>query len=263
MSFQYMALFTGDYLRDTRHLTPEEHGVYLLLLMHCWDQKGPVPLDERRQCGLINARSGGEIESLRRVLAEFFTRMDDGWYNKRMSEEIAKCETISGHRRAGALEKARRQRDALRSAQAVLKQSMSNAPAGIPIPIPIPIPTTSTATRARKLAGPTDEHRAIAIAHGVDCDAEWGAYRDWLTANGRSHKDESAGFRNWLRRAKAPAVAGSRTERRERNMDILCGKVKSERVIEGISARVGAPAVLKDASDLREQDDGDVGRVRS
>lgn len=135
MSFAYMPIYTGDYHRDTRHLTPEEHGIYMLLLMHCWDQKGPVPLDERRQCGLVNARSGGEIESMRRVLLEFFTRMEDGWYNKRMTEEITKAEMISGHRRAGALEKARRHRDALHHAQAVLKQSKSSASAGTPTPI--------------------------------------------------------------------------------------------------------------------------------
>lgn len=95
MSFAYLALFTGDYLRDTRHLTPEEHGCYLLLLMYCWDQKGPVPLDERKQAGIVNARSGGELESLRRILGEFFVKMEDGWYNPRMEKEVEKVSQLS------------------------------------------------------------------------------------------------------------------------------------------------------------------------
>lgn len=95
MSFAYMPLFTGDYLRDTRHLTMAEHGAYLLCLAYCWDQKGPLPLDERRICAIVGARSVDEQESLRRVITEYFVRMDDGWYNRRMQEEIERSEVVS------------------------------------------------------------------------------------------------------------------------------------------------------------------------
>lgn len=83
MSFQYMPFYTGDYLHDTRHLTPMKHGIYVLLLMFCWDQKGPLPLDEQECAGIASCRSGDEIKAMRRVLNEFFIRMEDGWYNKR------------------------------------------------------------------------------------------------------------------------------------------------------------------------------------
>jgi hypothetical protein len=51
------------------------------------------------------------------------------------------------------------------------------------------------------LQEPTPEHRLIAREAGVDCEAEWLKYRDWMAAAGRQHRDLSAGFRNWLRRA--------------------------------------------------------------
>jgi len=98
VSFAYLPLYTGDYLRDTQHLSCSEHGIYLKLLMHCWDQKGPAPLDERKLCGIVNARSSDEIEALRRVLGEFFVRMEDGHYNHRMQREVERCEVISGVR---------------------------------------------------------------------------------------------------------------------------------------------------------------------
>lgn len=99
-----MRLYTGDYLRDTRHLTPSKHGVYLLLLMHCWDQKGRVPLDEQEAAGIANCRSADEIESLRYVLNRYFVQMDDGWYNKRMAEEVEAAEHYSDNRsRAGKI----------------------------------------------------------------------------------------------------------------------------------------------------------------
>ena len=100
MSFAYLQLYTGDYLRDTRHLTPLKHGVYLLALMHCWDSKGPMPLDEQEAAGICNCRSADEIESLRYVLSRFFVCMEDGYYNERMQHEVEKCAVISGARSA-------------------------------------------------------------------------------------------------------------------------------------------------------------------
>jgi len=102
VSFAYLPLFTGDYLKDTRHLTPMRHGVYLLALMHCWDTKGPMPLDEQEQVGICNCRSGDEVEALRYVLGKYFIRMEDGWYNERMQTEVERSEAISKKRsRAG------------------------------------------------------------------------------------------------------------------------------------------------------------------
>jgi uncharacterized protein YdaU (DUF1376 family) len=118
MSFAYMRLFTGDYIKDTRHLSCAEHGCYLQLLMHCWDQRGPVPLDERKLMGICNARSTDEIEALRRVVQEFFVRMDDGWYNKRMQEEITAARHYSEFTRRGGLRSAEVRRE-LREVRAV------------------------------------------------------------------------------------------------------------------------------------------------
>ena len=98
MSFAYLALYTGDYLRDTRHLTPLRHGAYLLLLMHCWDSRGPVPLDEQEAAGIANCRSADEVDALRYVLQRFFTKMEDGWYNRRIQLEIERAASISNAR---------------------------------------------------------------------------------------------------------------------------------------------------------------------
>jgi uncharacterized protein YdaU (DUF1376 family) len=115
MSFAYMPFYTGDYLRDTRHLTPLKHGIYLLLLMHCWDQKGPVPLDEQEAAGIANCRSSDEIDSLKYILNRFFVQMDDGWYNKRMTNVIVSWEIISKKRsKAGKLSASIRARTAVR-----------------------------------------------------------------------------------------------------------------------------------------------------
>jgi uncharacterized protein YdaU (DUF1376 family) len=137
MSFAYLPLYTGDYLRDTQHLSCSEHGIYLKLLMHCWDQKGPTPLDERKLCGIVNARSSDEIEALRRVLAEFFTKMEDGHYNHRMQMEIERCEAISSARSAaGTLGYQAKAKQLLSKSRARARQvPLSPSPSPSPEPI--------------------------------------------------------------------------------------------------------------------------------
>jgi uncharacterized protein YdaU (DUF1376 family) len=91
MTMHYMPFYTGDYFRHTRHLSMAEHGAFFLLITYCWDMEGPVPLDERKIFGICNARSSDEMETARRVLTEFFVKMDDGWYNERVMEELEKA----------------------------------------------------------------------------------------------------------------------------------------------------------------------------
>jgi uncharacterized protein YdaU (DUF1376 family) len=48
----HMPLYIGDYLRDTGHLSAEEHGAYLLLIMSAWTRDGRLPNDARRLSSL-------------------------------------------------------------------------------------------------------------------------------------------------------------------------------------------------------------------
>jgi uncharacterized protein YdaU (DUF1376 family) len=149
MSFAFLPLYTGDYRRDTQHLSMMEHGAYCLLLMHCWDQRGPLPLDERRIFGICNARSNEEMGAVRHVLAEFFTRMDDGWYNRRMDREInraaALSERLSTAGKAGARKRKSMMRQGLSTdAKPGLSQGSANAK-----PL-LHTPTTTLTTTTRK-----------------------------------------------------------------------------------------------------------------
>jgi uncharacterized protein YdaU (DUF1376 family) len=147
MSFQFLPFYTGDYLRDTRHLSPLKHGVYVLLLMHCWDQKGPVPLDEQESAGIANCRSTDEIDALRYILDKFFVRMDDGHYNKRMQAEIERAESISRARSdAGRLGYQARANQLPSKSRSIAKQ--------VHLPLPphhTPTPTT-TPTKSKAFA---------------------------------------------------------------------------------------------------------------
>lgn len=41
----YMQLSIGEYIGSTMHLTTEEHGAYILILMHYWQTESPIPTD--------------------------------------------------------------------------------------------------------------------------------------------------------------------------------------------------------------------------
>jgi len=46
MSTTWMPLFTGDYLKNTLHLSTEEHGAYFLLIIHYWAH-GKIKNDQK------------------------------------------------------------------------------------------------------------------------------------------------------------------------------------------------------------------------
>jgi hypothetical protein len=52
-----------------------------------------------------------------------------------------------------------------------------------------------------RLQEPNQDHATLAKELGVPCETEFLKYRDWLSANGKRHANEAAGFRNWLRKA--------------------------------------------------------------
>ena len=117
-----------------------EHGAYRQMLDFCWDQRGPLPLDERRIFAICNARSAEEMGAVRNVLAEFFVKMDDGHYNKRIQQEIERCSVISGKRAGAAHERwnarAKLKGIASHNANAMQVHSTSNANGPSPSPSP-------------------------------------------------------------------------------------------------------------------------------
>jgi len=88
----WMPLYIRDYLVDTMHLTAEQHGCYLLLLMHQWT-RGSIPSDMQ---GLRNiCRLGGDPEhfsSIWNILRPFFSDNGDSFVQQRLAVEKEKSE---------------------------------------------------------------------------------------------------------------------------------------------------------------------------
>jgi uncharacterized protein YdaU (DUF1376 family) len=90
-----MPLHVGDYLADTGHVTATEHGAYLLLIMHHW-QNGCLPENERI-IARIAKLSPEQWEESRDMLAMLF---GPGWTHKRIDAELSKADEIIEKRRS-------------------------------------------------------------------------------------------------------------------------------------------------------------------
>lgn len=67
-----LPLFGDAYLADTTHLTTEEHGAYLLLLIACWRQDDCALPDDDRKLARITGLTPRKWKSIRSTIIEFF-----------------------------------------------------------------------------------------------------------------------------------------------------------------------------------------------
>jgi len=98
-----MPFYIGDYLRDTGHLTLEQHGAYVLLIMHYWTHGGlpDDPVTLKRLLGLQGQGGENRWRSICLAIAPFFQQ--PGWKHKRIDAELKKQEEVSTKRKiAGA-----------------------------------------------------------------------------------------------------------------------------------------------------------------
>ena len=88
----WMPLYVADYLRDTDHLTIEESGAYLHLLMAMWARDGTIPDNDHDNARRLHFR----IDKWRRVkerLMPFLARAENGnltqkrLYNERLAAQ--------------------------------------------------------------------------------------------------------------------------------------------------------------------------------
>ncbi len=83
----FMPLYVGDYLRDTMHLTAEQHGAYFLLLLHYWVRGSALP-DDDAYLGNVSKVEPQVWLKLRPTLARFFSIRDGQWFHGRVEREL-------------------------------------------------------------------------------------------------------------------------------------------------------------------------------
>ncbi len=81
-----MPIYTDAYLADTMHLTCEQHGAYLKLLIVTWRNNGnPLPDDNERLCRILGLTMKRWLK-MRPVIEEFFDLSDNTWRQKKLEK---------------------------------------------------------------------------------------------------------------------------------------------------------------------------------
>jgi len=222
--YPILPLYTDAYLGDTMHLSLEEHGAYLKLLMIMWRSEHCRIADSDRDIArMLGVNVKRWRERIRPRIEHFFDH-DSGHFliQKRLKKERGKCEKRSAVARANAL-KSLETRSA--KAPATAEQThQQNASYPYPYPEkrespPIKSPPANSGPKIAKGNGhdkqargtrlppdwqPDDDDIAFAAALGLDPADTAARFRDYWHdkpgANGRKLR-WTATWRNWCRRA--------------------------------------------------------------
>jgi uncharacterized protein YdaU (DUF1376 family) len=81
-----MRLNVGDFIADTTHLSCEERGAYIALIMHYW-RNGGLPDDDERLARIVGL-DAMRWQCVRIAMLSLFRA---NWRHKRIDEELAKA----------------------------------------------------------------------------------------------------------------------------------------------------------------------------
>lgn len=95
----WMPLYVADYLADTSHLSTEEHGAYLLLIMHYWRTGQPLPADPAQLRRIVRADQK-QWARISGAVLPFFVAEAGVYRHKRIDGELAKAAKKSTERSA-------------------------------------------------------------------------------------------------------------------------------------------------------------------
>jgi uncharacterized protein YdaU (DUF1376 family) len=93
----WMPLYTADYMGDTAHLTMEQSGSYLQLIMTYW-RSGPLPADVARLAAICRMSRTHFARHVWPVVSAFFTEAEGRIFQKRIEQEREKAAKISDTR---------------------------------------------------------------------------------------------------------------------------------------------------------------------
>jgi uncharacterized protein YdaU (DUF1376 family) len=156
-----MPLYIATYLRKTMHLTRDQHGGYLLLIMACWDRGGRLPNDHAQLAGIVKA-SPAEWRKLAPVLLPFFEAEGDWLVQPRVLSEYAKAAQLSEIRRQAGLQGGRPKKQTETNEKAIGSQNHK---------------LNETPARVRSLPLPKKEELKLSLIGGdAAFEIWWGLY---------------------------------------------------------------------------------------
>lgn len=160
MSNHFMMLYVGDYQSCTRHLTCEQHGAYLQLLMAMWKSGGRAENCPKKLAQIVGLSQTKWIKISPEVLA--FFDIEDGYITQaRLVKELKKAEKKSQIRseagKAGAEAKLLKNN---KTAQAIAEPLLKHS-------------SESESERKEETTNVVSKKRATRLDENLPLDAAW------------------------------------------------------------------------------------------
>ncbi len=211
--FPALPLFTDSLVADTDHLTDEEFGAYLRMLIVSWrssscDMPNDLAWIKRR---FVGAREHPEVYE--QLVEEFFTKRGSRLQQKRLMKEREYVENKRAKQSARAKSRWNKENDECRGNAA--PHASGNAPTPTPTPTPTPLkesesplspPKGAGTKRKRATVWPDDLaltrdrwEYALKCHPGVDAKADWERFRLWAQSNGKTFVDWHKAWQSWCR----------------------------------------------------------------
>jgi uncharacterized protein YdaU (DUF1376 family) len=162
----WMPFYVADYLKDTMHLTRDQHGGYMLLLMACWNAGGRIPNDPAQLAALAKA-TPAEWRKMSSILLRFFQVDGDDLVHGRVLQEREKAQRLSDIRRenGGKGGRPKKQTETGKKATGLANEKLTETPSPSPV------------GREAIASTPTEDADASSVAGGdvATAFAEWNA----------------------------------------------------------------------------------------
>ena len=200
MSKAWMPFYTGDFLVDTMHLGATERGIYISLIIHCW-QHGSIPLDKRKlaRIAACDIRIWHQYEE---TVLQFFDIVEGvSMQHRRVTTELRRYAEISNKRKDAAEQMLKRKRA---NAEQKLTQSQSQSQAK---EAKASLEPRKRGSRLEKDWWPSEANIQYALSHGLSLDRisiEAEKFRNYWTAKAgkdAAKLDWDATWQNWILKA--------------------------------------------------------------
>jgi uncharacterized protein YdaU (DUF1376 family) len=199
-----MPMFWGDYLRDTGHLSPAEHGAYLMLIAHQWTTAKPLP-DDDAMLARIAKMTAREWRAAKRVIEPFFQVANCQWNHKRVERELIKAKEAYDKRsnagsKGGATTQARRQYSSSNASSNATSPAQAY-PKPKPKPNSIPLESFDSLVGERGLTvRMATIEKAREIAPGYDVERIERLWQEATNGSGMILHDPDAAFLGFVKK---------------------------------------------------------------
>lgn len=202
----FMQLYVSDFIGDTLHLSTEQIGAYMLMLMAMWNAGGKLPSDDAK-LARVTRMSVKKWKSISADLMPFFVPADGTITHNRLTKELRKSESKSQSRAAAGADGGRAKalkennaRMAIATAKSqhlpdtITREDTSSLRSDVSSEPDKSAPTSPTVIELPALQGDlvaisqTDVSEWVGAFPAVNVDQKLKAIRAWLIANPKKRK---------------------------------------------------------------------------